>query len=236
VKNVDIDEPFAAALKTVSPGRYVRIDVVDTGKGIPRELQERIFEPFFTSKEAGKGTGLGLSTALGIVRNHGGSIRVDSEPGRGSTFRVFLPAQPDSIGEIVAEPVKENIPRGRGETILVVDDDPNVLAATVRTLETFGYRAVGAADGAEAVALYVLKREEIALVVTDLMLPVMDGASLIKALQRIDSAVKLIATSGLREAAGTCGTRHFLAKPFKAEALLELVRQCLDEEGGGARS
>ena len=233
-RNAEVDAQFAALNRGATPGRHVVLEVTDTGCGITRENINRIFDPFFTTKESGKGTGLGLSTTLGIVRSHGGFLHVQSEPGQGSTFGVYLPAlQEVAPAAAPAAPVRD-LPRGNGELVLVVDDEANVLEITRDTLQAFGYRVLTAADGAQAVALYAAHRQETALVVTDMMMPVMDGAALAAALRRIDPEIRIVGISGLqsqvdatRHAGG--GMDHFLAKPFTAEALLRCVATVLSQ-------
>jgi PAS domain S-box-containing protein len=234
VENCEIDQHYAAMNTQVKPGRYVRIEVTDSGTGIPRELREKIFEPFFTTKEINKGTGLGLSTVLAIVKSHEGVINVYSELGRGTTFKVYLPALATSEQGRREQIAQDELPRGRGECILVVDDEASILTITSQTLEAFGYRVITAGDGAEAIALYARQREEIAVVLTDMMMPVMDGLATIHALQHLNPAVKVVAASGLSAngavaKVGLTGVHHFLTKPYTAATLLKTLRAILDE-------
>ncbi len=206
------------------------MQVQDTGTGIPPEIIEKIFDPFFTTKEIGKGTGLGLSTTLGIVKSHGGFLRVYSEPGQGTTFQIHLPAQTEASAG-VAEVVPE-MPRGRGETVLVVDDEMVVREITRQTLEAFGYRVILASDGTEAVAAYTRERSEIAVVLTDMMMPVMDGPATIEILRRMNPAVRIIGASGLSVSgqvarATSLGVKHFLPKPYTSETLLKALQEVL---------
>ncbi len=214
-----------------APGNYVCIEVEDTGVGIAPNVLGRIFDPFFTTKEIGKGTGLGLSTSLGIVTSHGGSLRVDSQVGRGTRFRILLPAQVDAPSE--SAELREPAPiRGNGETILVVDDEASIRQITAQTLEAFGYRVLTAADGAEAIAIYAEQHDTIAVVLTDMMMPVLDGASTIQVLLRMNPEVRIIAASG-----GTANralasdsdkaVMQFLSKPFTAETLLAALQAVL---------
>ena len=235
VQNVALDAHAAAMLHGVAPGRYVRVEVADTGTGIPPEVSDRIFEPFFTTKETGKGTGLGLSTALGIVRSHGGFLNVTSQPGQGSRFQVYLPAQTDESAESNLDQEAAKLCQGDGELILLVDDEAAILSVTQQTLEAFGYRVITAADGAVAIALFAQHQADIAVVLTDMMMPVMDGAALIAALRHRSPDVRIIAASGLKtdaksSQADTTGIRHFLAKPYTAEALLRALRNILGKD------
>jgi PAS domain S-box-containing protein len=233
-ENVYIDDNYARMNIEARPGRYVRIKIVDTGSGMQPHIIDKIFEPFFTTKEQGKGTGLGLSTALGIVKGHGGFINVYSEVGRGTQFTIHLPAagvdQASQYGAGVVE-----LPFGKDELILVVDDERAILEITKTTLETHGYRALTASDGTEAVALYAQHKDEIKVVLTDMMMPYMDGPATIRALQKLNPCVKIIASSGLTETARVAeaangGVNKFLAKPYTAEKLLETVAEVLKEE------
>ncbi len=210
---------------------YVRVNVTDTGTGMPAELVEKIFDPFFTTKEVGKGTGLGLSTVLAIVKSHGGYVEVQSDPGHGTTFSIFLPSQ-ESCQEAQPRPAGDTLPRGNGELILVVDDEDAVRSITQATLEAFGYRALAAADGTEAVSLYTLHQHEISAVITDLMMPVMDGSVTIQVLQRINPDVKIIAGSGLAPEGTSIrmkelGVRHFLPKPYTTQDVLGALHKLL---------
>ncbi len=239
-KNASIDEQYASMNRGVSAGRYVVLSVADEGCGMPKEVMDRVFDPFFTTKDTGKGTGLGLSTVSGIVRSHSGFINVHSEVGVGSVFRIYLPAAAELHGPVIVPGNAELLPRGRGELILVVDDEASIRGVTAQTLEAFGYRVIVAEDGAQAIGLYAMRRDEIALVLTDMMMPVMDGPALIAALHRINPQVRIIAASGLGAndsiaKASHAGVVHFLAKPFSADAMLTLLRKALSEEtlGGG---
>jgi CheY-like chemotaxis protein len=202
------------------------------------EVVGRIFEPFFTTKEIGKGTGLGLSTALTIVRSHGGFVNVYSEPRKGTQFSVFLPAIESATH--AAERVERkrlDLPTGRGELILVVDDEEAIRLITKGTLETFNYRVLTASDGTEAVALYAQNREEVAAVITDMMMPFMDGPATIRALQKMNPQVRIIAASGLGASdkaaeAASVGVHTFLPKPFTAEKLLKSLAALLDHAEG----
>jgi CheY-like chemotaxis protein len=201
---------------------------------MPPAVIEKIFDPFFTTKEVGKGTGLGLSTSLAIVKSHGGFIRVSNEPGKGTKFKVYLPAQTEFTAEAAAK-INAGLPHGHGELILVVDDEVSVRMITQATLETFGYRVILACDGAEAVAMYALRNSEIAAVLTDMTMPVMDGTATIHALKAIDPGVRVIAASGLPisvEAARICGLdmKHFISKPYMAETLLRAMQRILTGE------
>ena len=231
-ENVVVDELYASMSPGAKPGPYTVWLVADTGMGIPRENLDRIFDPFFTTKEPGKGTGLGLSTVLGIVRSHGGFLKVESAVGKGTQFRVYLPAQ---IGaQAPAEPPLEPPPPGRGETILVVDDEEGVRVLTKKVLEQHGYHVLLASEGSEAVVVYAQHAGEIHAVVTDLMMPLMDGATLIRALKQITPAVRILATTGVTEsvqvaAALRLGAKEVLRKPYPPHVLLRRLRIVLDE-------
>ncbi|MCW1924509.1 PAS domain S-box protein [Luteolibacter arcticus] len=208
----------------------VRIEVEDTGTGIPAGLLGKIFDPFFTSKEPGKGTGLGLSTALAIVRGHGGALEVASELGKGTVFTMHLPA----LGHAGARPVAKvspGLPRGRGETVLVVDDEASIRHITRQTLEAYGYEVLDAADGAEGIALFIARRFEIDVVLTDMAMPRLDGHALIRELHRIDPAVPVIGVSGVSATPPLDEENEavrFLPKPYTTAALLSALRQMLD--------
>ncbi len=232
-ENLALDEHYAAMNPEAHPGAYIVLEVEDTGTGIPRSAIEKIFDPFFTTKEIGKGTGLGLSTTLAIVKSHGGYIRVYSEPGTGTTFKIYLPAQTEAASPIAAERVVE-LPRGNGELILVVDDESSVRHVTQQTLEAFGYRVILAADGAEAVALYAQRGDEIAVLLTDMMMPIMDGPATIQVLRKLNAQLPIIAASGLPAndyiaKFASLGVQHFVPKPYTAETLLKVLRQTLEK-------
>jgi CheY-like chemotaxis protein len=176
-------------------GPHVQLQVEDTGIGIPADIVERIFDPFFTTKDIGKGTGLGLSTTLAIVKSHGGFIRVDSDPGLGAKFCVYLPAASTLAPTPTA--VDQPLPRGDGQTILVVDDEASIRQITQQTLETFGYRVLTAANGAEGIALFAQEPSDIAVVLIDMMMPIMDGPSTIRALLQIAPSARIIGVSGI---------------------------------------
>ena len=230
-ENVVLDEHYARLHIDAKPGRWVALAVTDTGTGIPREILDKIFDPFFTTKPPGKGTGLGLSTVQSIVRGHGGFMNVYTEEGRGTTFRVYLPVI-EAEGAPAARAARGTLPAGRGETILVVDDEPSIREITRGMLESNGYCALTASEGAEAVALFRLRRGEIAAVITDLMMPVMDGATTIRALRAIDPAVRIIASSGFGTestvtGAAAIGAAFFLKKPYSSGTLLRTLDELL---------
>jgi PAS domain S-box-containing protein len=234
VENCVIDEQYAGMNVEAKPGRYVKISVTDSGTGIPPEILDKIFDPFFTTKDLNKGTGLGLSTVMGIVKSHEGIINVYSEPGQGTTFKVYLPATELSSEARNRQTQPVSLPLGNGETILVVDDEASILTITSQTLQTFGYRVLTASDGADAVAIYAEHKNEIAVVLTDMMMPLMDGAATIHALTRINPVIKIVAVSGLNANgdvanASGAGVKHFLTKPYTAEILLKTMRTVLDE-------
>ena len=219
--------------KLIMPGFFVLLRVSDTGTGIAPDVLNKIFDPFFTTKEPGKGTGLGLSTVLGIVKSHGGFVQVDTKLNAGTTFLAYLPAQ-EAAQTADAEGAPVQLPTGNGELILAVDDEAAVLTMTKETLETFGYRVITARDGAEAVAAFSAHRYEIKGVLTDMLMPHMDGPATIRVLKRIDPSVKIIAASGLLDAEkvkDATGLEQiaFLMKPYTAEKLLTTVHRVLAE-------
>jgi PAS domain S-box-containing protein len=235
VENTVLDEQYATMHAQARAGRYVILSVTDSGTGIPPALLEKIFDPFFTTKEVGKGTGLGLSTVMAIVKSHRGFVNVYSEPDKGTAFKVFLPAVDASSDGNKDLTLQGSAPHGSGETILVVDDEASILTITSQTLEAFGYRTLTAGDGAEAVAVYAQHRDEIAVVLTDMAMPIMDGPATIRALRKINPAVKVVAASGLNSErsaakAADAGSKHLLTKPFTAETLLKTLRDVLDEK------
>jgi PAS domain S-box-containing protein len=230
-ENTFVDENYARMHIEAKAGRFVMITVSDTGPGMTPEVQSRIFEPFFTTKEMSKGTGLGLSTALTIVKSHGGFINVYSEPHKGSQFTIYLPAI-DTSEDDEERLAQTNLPIGRGELVLVVDDENSIREITRGTLETFGYSVVTASDGTEALAIYADRKNEIAVVLTDMVMPFMDGPATIRALQRMNPEVKIIAASGLATGhyvgeGSLEGVQIFLNKPYTAERLLNALAELL---------
>lgn len=227
VKNLFIDESWNKINIDAGVGQYIEITVADTGIGIPPEIIDRIFEPFFTTKEVGKGTGLGLSTLIGIIKSHGGFVNVSSEVGRGSQFKLYLPAQEVAENRQLED---RQIPKGAGELILVVDDEASIREITKTSLETYGYRVISASDGREAIALYKQYQEEICLVLLDMMMPYMDGLTAMSILLKINPNVKIIAMSGLTSNSSAIQAtgnklKRFLAKPYTAEELLTALKE-----------
>ncbi|MBE7498255.1 MAG: PAS domain-containing protein [Verrucomicrobiaceae bacterium] len=230
LRNILIDGHFASMNEDARPGRHVVFEVRDTGSGIPPELRDRIFEPFFTTKEFGKGTGLGLATTLGIVRSHHGFIELSSQIGKGSCFRVYFPAA--ETGKPVERREMPEHRHGRGEVILIVDDEPAILVATSQALEAFGYRTITACDGTDGIAAFLKSPEVPAAVISDMMMPVMDGPTMIQALLKIHPELPVIGASGLNHQmqakAESLGVRLFLRKPYAADALLGALGDVLD--------
>jgi two-component system, cell cycle sensor histidine kinase and response regulator CckA len=210
--------------------------VADTGVGIPPADQEQIFDPFFSTKPNGEGTGLGLSTSAVIVDSHGGEIEVSSEPGVGTVFEVSLPATtPDSQGAAPEE--AGEVRRGDGELVLAVDDEHGIREVTRMLLQTYGYRPLLAANGEQAADLHDEHGDDIAVVLTDLMMPVMDGFALIGAIRERDEELPIVAVSGLHtvdaaERALAAGADRFLPKPYDAPALLQVLHEALSARTG----
>ncbi len=230
-ENILVDEHFAQLQYGAKVGPYVVVSVSDTGTGISQEVLPRIFDPFFTTKAQGSGTGLGLSTVHAIVKGHNGFIDVYTNIGKGTTFKVFLPAIEVAESSQQIKTIVE-YPPGNGEVVLVVDDEASVRDITRYTLEMYGYNVLTASDGAKAVALYTEKQHEIDIVVTDMMMPVMDGAATIRALREMNPSVKIIASSGLStgtqiSVAVDREVQAFLAKPYTAENLLKTLHEVL---------
>jgi CheY-like chemotaxis protein len=234
MSNVIFDDTNVSTNPDCRPGAYVMVSFEDTGAGIPPEICNRIFEPFFTTKDFGKGTGLGLSTTLGILKSHGGFIDVHSEVEKGTTFKIYFTANSVQLPVKTVIPDEANRPRGNGETILVVDDEASIRNVTKRILERFGYRVILASNGTEALQCYAEHGSEIAAVLTDMSMPVMDGAATILALREINPTVRVIGSSGLAFSdgghnAGAFGLRHFITKPYTAEAMLRTLKEVLSE-------
>jgi PAS domain S-box-containing protein len=229
--NVKLDEAYAHEHIAVKPGRYVMLAVSDTGKGMTKEVRERVFEPFFTTKEKGKGTGLGLSTVYGIVKQSGGNIWVYSEPGHGTSFKIYLPVVDDPLEEIREKAIQE-IPRG-SETILVVEDEEAVLDLAVKILKRQGYKVLEAQDGGKALLLCEEYKDAIQLILTDMVMPGINGSKLMGRLKVIHPEAKALYMSGYADDAihqhGILEFGlHFLQKPFTVEALARKVREVLD--------
>ncbi len=229
-RNIPIDENYARMNIDAEPGNYVLIEVNDTGTGMSPDIVKRIFDPFFTTKDIGEGTGLGLSTALTIIKSHGGFINVYSEPGKGSRFSIYLPSA-EASNEKAAKP-DQQLARGNGEMILIVDDEESIRNVAAATLDTFGYRSLTAVDGTDALAVYSQQGENIDVVLTDMAMPYMDGPSLIRALKKMNPAIKVIAMSGLfsegqAEELKGLGITEAISKPYSAETLLNVLKNML---------
>ena len=233
--NVTFDEGAPALAPGAHSGPYLSVHVRDTGHGIPPEIRHRIFDPFFTTKPLGAGTGLGLSTVLGVVQGSGGFVTVDSAPGKGTTFTVYLPAMTEGV---LAAPLETAVPPERAEsvpgptTILVVDDEPNILRASSILLERHGYRVLTALNGQEALIQYIQNRAQVRLVLSDLMMPVMNGIDLVRALRAIDATLPIIMTSGLTDVVPVqtltdVGIKSVLKKPCDPELLIATLKQQL---------
>ncbi|RPI05928.1 MAG: PAS domain S-box protein [Ignavibacteriae bacterium] len=213
---------------------YICIEVIDTGEGMSREIRNRIFEPFFTTKEQGKGTGLGLAVVFGVVQSHKGFIDVESERGKGTTFRIYLPAMnvtvPVSVND---EEQLEEIPGGT-ETLLVVEDEEMLLVSLKMVLAEKGYNVLSAGDGLTALNLYQERRDDIAVVLTDLGLPTMTGMDECAQIKKINPNARMIVATGfldpeMKSEFLKAGIRHFLYKPYDFIKVLKVIREVLDE-------
>lgn len=231
LENQRLDDVFTQMRVDARPGLYSIITISDTGTGIPPGIIDRIFDPFFTTKSPGKGTGIGLATVASIVKNHGGFVTVRSEVGKGSQFKVFLPAmESEASPQTAAAPAHG--PRGHNEMILVVDDEKAVRDVTSRILSMNGYRVITARNGAEALTAFAHNETEVKLIVMDLLMPAMDGASTVKVLQKYNNHVPVVIVSGMVNPAQEAILREqnvqaILPKPFTAEKLLSVIHDSL---------
>jgi PAS domain S-box-containing protein len=232
---VIMDRKFIALNEFGTAGPYVRISVSDNGVGIDKDTQRHIFEPFFTTKEQGKGTGLGLSMAYGIVKKHDGFIDVDSVPGTGTTFTIYLPRVSPTIqtGNSVPGEVTE-VPGG-SETILVCEDDPIVLKLTTEVLTLYGYRVMEAVDGQDAMEKYVENREQIDLIILDAIMPKMNGRKVFQEMRSMCPDLKVVITSGyggdvFTDGCGLDDNSTYIQKPYSPDDLVATIREMLDKK------
>jgi CheY-like chemotaxis protein len=210
--------------------RYALVSITDSGVGMDETTREHIFEPFFTTKEVGKGTGLGLSIVYGIVKQHGGFIEVDTEPGEGTTFRIFLPLVDSKIEVVGTEAV--TIPSGDGETVLIAEDDAEVRLVTRSILEEFGYRVLEASDGEDAVRVFRQNRDEIQVVLLDLVMPKKTGVEAYKEIKALGDGVEVLFVTGYateisRKKALLQDDVQFISKPVTPREILLKVREVL---------
>lgn len=231
-KNVLLHAHPSKMLRKPANGPHVSIAVSDTGSGIPREVIDKIFEPFFTTKEVGKGTGLGLSTVFSIVKNHGGFLELTTEAGKGTTFELFFPARVQEPREKAREAAVA-LPAARGEQLLMVDDEVGLLAMVKSTLETLGYRVLTASGGLEALKILETSRDEVDLALTDLNMPLMSGAELIRKIHGTYPDLKVIVVTGggAESDPDISGlpVKGVLQKPYTTDAMLKVIRKVLDK-------
>ncbi len=232
VERVELSERYCALHTEVKPGLHVVFSLADTGCGMTPEVRKRIFEPFFTTKEVGRGTGLGLSMVYGIVQQHEGAINVYSEPGTGTTFKIYLPlvAGPSSI-------VEESVPlaaRAGTETILLAEDEPLVRNLAVRILRGAGYTVLTAADGAQAVEIFESHADAISLALLDAMMPKLNGHQVCQRIRLVKPDLPVVFCSGYDSQTGQLEFLlekevRLVQKPFDPETLLRAVREVLDD-------
>ncbi len=230
-RNVQLDAQYCKSHLDITPGHYVMLSISDSGTGMDKETRKRIFEPFFSTKETGKGTGLGLSIAFGIVKSHGGNLLCYSEPGHGTTFKIYLPAL--KAAPNLAETGQSPAFVGGNETILLVDDEDSVRKLASQILKKFGYTVLTAVNGKKGVEVFSLTRQRIDLVILDLIMPQMGGRDCLREILELASETKVIIASGyaangeIAEAIQE-GAKASVRKPYEAQQLLELVRKVLD--------
>ena len=231
LENVTIDKNYVKPF-SIKPGGYVKISVTDTGVGMDKATQERIFDPFFTTKEMGRGTGLGLASSYGIIKNHGGFINVYSEKGHGTTFNVYLPASEKEV--IEEEKLAGDTVRGT-ETVLLVDDEDMIIEVAEELFEQLGYKVLTARSGKEAIEIYEENKEEIDVVLLDMIMPDMSGGETYDRLKNINPKTKVLLSSGYSingeatEILGR-GCNGFIQKPFKTKELSQKLRVILDDK------
>lgn len=231
-ENLQVDESYARMNLEAKIGTYTVLRVTDTGSGIEPALLDKIFDPFFTTKEPGHGTGLGLATVSSIVKSHDGFIQIASEPQKGTIIEIYLPAAQEAKQEVA---LPSFIPNGNGELILVVDDEAAIREVTQVTLEAFNYRVLTAQDGIEAIALYAEHKNDIDVVIMDVMMPTMDGTVAVQTLRRMNPKIKVIMSSGLASNKAVAkslspSVKAFLLKPFTSESLLQKINQVIRDK------
>jgi CheY-like chemotaxis protein len=234
---VQLDKEYCSSHLEAMPGGYVLLTVSDTGHGMDKRTRAHMFEPFFSTKDVGKGTGLGLATVYGIVKQHDGHIICDSEPGYGTTFKVYLPAI-QTKKELETPKLETTIPGGT-ETVLLVDDDGDIRELGALLLNEFGYKVITAGNGKEALEMYQTESESISLIILDLIMPEMDGRQCLGEILQIDPTVKVLIASGYSESGSAIGAtvdgaKGFVQKPYNMRQLLTAVREILDNDLLGA--
>jgi len=230
-ENIIVDEQFARRQTDIQPGPHVVLTISDTGVGMDESVKEKIFEPFFTTKEPGQGTGLGLSIVYTVIKNHRGCIEVESEPGEGTTFRLYIPASMKTIG-VKPKVTEERMPRGE-EGILVVDDEDTICELADNILSDLGYRVFVAHSGQEALDIYREKGEEIDLVILDIVMPGLDGVKTFHALREMNGTVRVLLSSGYTRSHKVDALLQnervgYLEKPYSASALAQAVKDALE--------
>jgi CheY-like chemotaxis protein len=234
VENFTVDEHYASMTLGAVVGPHVRFEVTDTGTGIPAQNLDKIFDPFFTTKEVGHGTGLGLSSVIGIVKSHRGFMSVYSEVGRGTTFKIYLPATMNEL-DTLKEATTLPLPLAKGELLLLVDDEKPILQVAKALLEGHGYRVLTAEDATEALAIFAVRKDEIKLVLTDLAMPLMDGVTLIRTLQKMKPDVRVIASTGRggqeqhAQELESLNVGACLTKPYNKNKLLKTLQDRLSD-------
>ncbi|MFH0957757.1 MAG: PAS domain S-box protein, partial [Pseudomonadota bacterium] len=234
--NVQLDKEYSRAHIEAKPGNYVLMTVSDTGQGMDKRTRSHVFEPFFTTKDRGKGTGLGLATVYGIVKQHGGHITCYSEPGHGTTFKIYLPAT--QTKKELETPTIEMAISGGTETILLVEDEEDIRDLGATLLNEFGYKVITAVNGQEAVEIYQREGYGISLVILDLIMPVMDGRRCLEEILRINPKARVVIASGYSESGPAngvmdSGAKGFVQKPYNMSQLLTTIREILDEDMPG---
>jgi two-component system cell cycle sensor histidine kinase/response regulator CckA len=230
-ENAVLDRKFVRAID-LKPGKYVKLSVTDTGVGMDEKTRKRIFDPFFSTRKMGRGTGLGLASAYGIVKNHGGYINVASEKGEGTTFTMYLPATEEKV--MREKKPTERLMKGE-ETILLVDDEAMILDVGRQMLEKMGYKVITADSGKTALDIYRKKRDDISLVILDIIMPGMGGGETYDKMKKVNPDVRVLLSSGYSidgEATEILkrGCNGFIQKPFSVSGLSLKLREILDKE------
>jgi two-component system, cell cycle sensor histidine kinase and response regulator CckA len=225
-RNLELSETLQDRTARLAPGNYVCVEVADNGSGIAPDVLPRVFEPFFTTKKTGSHRGLGLAWVYGIVTNHGGSVAISSQPDLGTSVRVYLPAQK----KIVKDTSVSTGDLSGSETILLVDDEDLLLTMGQMILSSFGYKVLTANSGQKALEIFSEQREQIGLVITDLVMPNMSGRELIEHIRRIAPETKIICSSGYVRSGAIDDEEIYLQKPFTSQDLLRKVKETLSPE------